>query len=184
MVEEILGIFSARQSMPEEDGGRSCTLFLTSGRVIVMKHRGIDPRTVALPIIALAVGFTGFLLMNFVLFFIGAGMGIVASLVLGLADFLIRRRRISKAKKLAPDEILKADRRNFEIPYAKIAKIETKRFEEFRRASMLLPTFQEYKWAVKFFAENRSYIFSLDSDVYDPFIERIRPFVSQIVETE
>lgn len=186
MAEEIVDVFSAIQSMPEEHGffTRSCTLFLTNSRVIVMEPRGIDTRTFAVPIIALAVGFAGLLIMNLVLFFIGLGVGLVAGLVLGLANIFIRSRRISKAGKLAPDEILKADVRNFEILYSKTAKVEIERFEAFRKGSLFLPSLPQYKCAVKFFEENGRHVFILDSDVLNQFVRSIEPYVSEIVETE
>jgi len=185
MSEEIVGVFNVLHSVPEEQGvGRSCAMFLTDRRVIAIEPKGINLITIVVPIIAFLVGFTGFLLKNFVLFFIGMGAGIVSALVLVLVDSLIRHRGIGKAKRLTPDEILKVGKQNFEIPYSKISKVEITRFEGFRRGSLLLPSLPEYNWSVEFVLENARQIFILESDVLYHFIKRIQPFVPEIVETE
>lgn len=185
MVEKIEGVFNAIRSMSDEDGaGGPCTLFLTNTRVIVMETEGIHFRIFIVPIVALVVGLIGLLLRDFVLFFTGITVAFAAGLVIVLANLIIQSRRVSKAKKLAPDEILRVNRQNFEVPYTKITQVELKRFETLRKGSILLPSLPEYNWMVKFATENEMHVFIIKSDVLAPFIKSIQPFVPKIVETE
>lgn len=183
MVEEIVGVFNVRQLMLEEYGTtRSCTLFLTNERVVVMVPEGIALRMVALPIIALVAGFIGFLTRNPILFFTGMGVGVGSGIVLGMLDFLIRHRKVRKVKQLPPAEILRVGKQNFEIPFSKTTRVQLRWFEELQKGSFLLPTLPKYNYEVEFVVENGKYVFIIDSDMLNQFTKKLRPFIPEIVE--
>jgi len=184
LAEKVLDTFNALQSIPERGVGRSCTLFITNSRIIVMEPKGIDLRTVAIPIIALVASLVGLFLRDLVLFVGGFLAGIASGFVLIILDFFLRNRRISKAKKLVPAEILKAGKQNFEVPYSKVSRVEIKKYEAFRRANPLFLSLPQYNWVVEFIVENERLTFIFESDLMNQFLERIHPFVSEIVETE
>jgi hypothetical protein len=186
MVEEIPGVFSAHQLMLDEGGvRRACTLFFTGKRLVVSVPEGIDTRTFILTVIALGVGFTGFLLRDYLLFFAGLMAGIIISLLLGLIDFVVRRRKTSKVKRLAPDDILKFGKRNFEITYPDIIKVKHIEFERYEGGSrFFLPTFRELIHEIEVDTSKGKYVFILNKNDVDRCIELLNEFVSEKIEKE
>jgi len=186
MVEEIVGKLSAHQLMLEEYGvRRACTLFFTSSRVIVMMPEGINTRVFALAVIALVVGFVGFLLKNFLLFFAGLMAAIVVGLLLGLIDFVIRHRRMSKVKRLAPDNILKASGKNFEISYSDVVKVKHTSFERHEGSSrFFLPTFPELMHDIEFTTSQKRYVFILERNDFYRCMNLLNRFIPEKIEKD
>lgn len=96
------------------------------------------------------------------LFFAGLGTGIVAGLLIGLYDFVTRRRKTGKMKKLNPNHILEIDKENFEVPYANIVKVEIKTFKTYPRASFLLLSFEEHRYKIDFVTQKERFMFIMD----------------------
>lgn len=190
MAEEVIGEFDAIQSVSEEYGvGEPCVLFLTNSRVIVAEFEGLSPVTFLIPVVLVAVAFAGLLLREFLMLLIGMAAAIVSGLLLIAANYAVRNRRLRRARRLSPDEILSLNKSNFDIPYNKIAKIELMRHEEFRGGggNILLPSLPEYKWTVDFFmqkVEDRARVFILKGSVSAQFKELIKQYVPEVIEHE
>lgn len=153
MVEEIVAEFDAIQSVSEEYGiGEPCILFLTNSRVIVAEFEGLSSLAFLVPVGLFVVAFAGLLLRELLILLLGLAAAIMAGLLLIATNYVVRNRRLNRARRLAPDQILALNRRNFDIPYNKVAKIELRRHEEFRGGggNILLPSLPEYKWTVDF----------------------------------
>ena len=74
----------------EGDVKRSCTLFVTDRRVVVMVPEGINPWIGVVAVVAFVAAILGLLLRNLALFLAGLGAGFVLVLLLALADFVVR----------------------------------------------------------------------------------------------
>ncbi len=190
MVEEIVAEFDAIQSVSEEYGiGEPCILFLTNSRVIVAEFEGLSSLAFLVPVGLFVVAFAGLLLRELLILLLGLAAAIMAGLLLIATNYVVRNRRLNRARRLAPDQILALNRRNFDIPYNKVAKIELRRHEEFRGGggNILLPSLPEYKWTVDFLMqslEDRGRIFILKGSVTAQFEERIKQYVPEVIEHE
>lgn len=190
MAEEVVGEFNAIQSVSEEYGvGKSCILFLTNSRVIVVEIEGVSSLVFLIPIVLFVVGFAGLLLRELLALLIGVATAIASSLLLLGVNYAVRNRRLKRVRKLTPSQIVRLSSNNFDIPYAKIAKIELKRHEEFRGGggNILLPSFPEYKWTVYFSMqseEDRGYVFILKGNIMAAFKECIKQYIPEIFEFE
>lgn len=190
MAEEIVGEFNAIQSVSEEHGvGKPCILFLTNSRVIVMEIEGMSSLVFLIPIISFVVGFAGLLLRELLILLTGVTAAIVSSLFLIGINYVVRNQRLKRARKLAPEEIMRLNSNNLDIPYNKIVKIELKRYEEFRGGggNILLPSFPEFKWTVDFSMqgeEDRGHVFILKGNTMAAFKECVKQYIPEIIEYE
>jgi hypothetical protein len=190
MVEEILREFDAIQSVSEEHGiGEPCILFLTNSRVIVAEFEGLSSLGLLVPLGLFAVAFAGLLLRELLILLLGLAAAVISGLLLVAANYVVKNRRLRRARRLSPDEILGLNQRNFDIPYSKIAKVELRRHEEFRGGggNILLPSLPEYKWTVDFFMQSlqdRARIFILKGSVTAQFEEHIKQYVPEVIEHE
>ena len=190
MAEEIIGEFSAIQSVSEEYGvGEPCVLFLTNSRVIVAEFEGLSSFMFLVPVVLFVVAFAGLLVREFLILLIGLAAAIGSSLLLITANYSVRSRRLRQARRLSPDGIMALNKSNFDITYSKIAKIELRRHEEFRGGggNILLPSLPEYKWTIDFSMqslEDRGSIFILKGSVTGKFKESIKQYVPEVIEHE
>jgi len=100
--EEILGVLVAEEQRKKLRPAFRCHLFFTNTRLIVTKREALKE-------------FAGFLVGGFV----GYSLAIKSD-----------KKQAEKIKELSPDEILKSDRENYEIPYSKISKVELKKYSK------------------------------------------------------
>jgi len=190
MAEEIIGEFDAIQSVSEEHGvGQPCVLFLTKSGVIVAEFEGLSSITYLIPVALFVAAFAGLLLRETLILLLGLVAAIASGLLLTAVHYAVRSRRLRRARRLSPNEILTLNRSNFDIPYNKIAKIELRRHEEFRGGggNILLPSLPEYKWTVDFLMQNvedRGRIFILKGSVTAQFEELIKQYVPEVIEHE
>ena len=183
--EKILGVFNVHQLiLGEYDTIKPCTLLLTRNRIIVVTSEGVNPWIVILVVIAFIAGLTGLFLRNAMLFLAGLGTGIVAGLLVGLFDFVIRRRKIGKMKKLDPNHILEIDKKNFEVPFANIVKVEIKAFKTYSRGSYLLPSFEEHRYKIDFVTQKERFMFSMDKSKMGRCIDLFRQSAPETIEIE
>ncbi len=158
--------------------------FLPRDRIIVASPGGINLWTVVTVIIVFAVSFTGLLLRNIVLFLGGLGAGIISGLLIGLFDFVIRHRRLSKMKRLSPERILEMNEKNFEIRYAEIVKVEVRAFETYSKGSLFFPTFQEHQYEINFETNEQRHTFIVDRGVMQECLSLLRKFAPETVDIE
>jgi hypothetical protein len=149
-----------------------------------MVPEGLNPRVFALAVIPLAVGFIGFLLRDIVLIAAGLIAAVVAGLLLGLIDFVVRRRRMSRVKRFAPDDILKAGKRNFEIPYSDVINVKLTTFERYDGSSrgLFLPTLPELAHDIEFVTTRGSYVFILSKSDLDRCRELLNTKIPEKIE--
>lgn len=98
--EEILGVFVAEEQRKKLRPAFRCHLFFTNNRLIVTKREALK---------------------EFASFFAGGFAGYWLAIQ---SD----KKKAEKIKELSPDEILKADKENYEIPYSEISKVELKKY--------------------------------------------------------
>lgn len=188
--EKIIGEFNAIQSASERYAiGKPCVLFLTDSRMIVAEIQGLSSRVFVIPIVLFGLGFVGLLLREFLVLLIGVAAATVSSLFLIGINSGLRNQRLNRARKLSADEILRLSNSNFDIPYAKVAKIELERHEEYRGggANIILPSLPEYRWIIDIWMrseEDQERIFILKGNVMAEFKERIKQYVPEIIEHE
>jgi len=100
--EEILGVLVAEEQRKKLHPAFRCHLFFTNNRLIVTRREALK---------------------EFAGFFVG-----------GLAGYWLAiqsdKKKAEKIKELSPDEILKADKENYEIPYSEISKVELKKYSK------------------------------------------------------
>jgi len=186
MEEEKLGSFNVRQVILNEHPiSKPCALFLTNKRIIAASVAGINPWAVAPVLIALAVSFAGLLFRSYLFFLGGIAVAITAGILVVLIDFAIRYRIVRKMRHLNPDGILKASKRNLEISYAEIEKIEVSESSSYSRGNLLVPSFfQERQYVLDFVMKENRHTFILDGGALQPCLDIIRKFVAEKIEIE
>lgn len=185
MKEENSCIINARYlPLDEYDVAKPCTLFFNRNRIIVVSLEGMNPWTVVTVIVALAASFTGLLLRNFFLLFGGLGAGITAGILIVIIDFLIRRKKLSKMKRLSPERILETSEENFEVRFAEIVKAEVRTFKTYSKGSLLLPSLQENQYAVDLATNQKKYRFILDRNKLQQCINMLRQFAPETIEID
>jgi len=185
MNEENLGILNVRHLVHDKyDDVKPCTLFLTRNRIIAVTVEGINPWTVVTVLVALAVSFTGFLLRSFVLFLGGLGVGIIAGLLIGLIDFVIRHKELRKMKRLNPERILEMNEKNFEIRYKNILKVRVRTVSTYPRRSDFIPSFKEHRYVVDFATNEEKHTFVFDGRQLHQFLDIFRQFAPETTEIE
>lgn len=188
MAEQVVDAFAAHLLMIEEgDVKRSCTVFVTGKRLVVVVPEGINPWIGVVVAVAFIAGLMGLLLRNLILFLGGLGTGFVLVLLLVLVDFAIRQRKKSRVKRLAPDEILKAYKRNFEIPYPDIVKIKHEPVERIETAGfnrIILPSLPYITHLVRFETGKGKYVFMIERSDIALFFDLMNRFVPDKIEEE
>jgi len=186
MAEQVVDAFAAHLLMIEEgDVKRSCTLFVTDRRVVVMVPEGINPRIGVVAVVAFVAGIAGLLLRNLTLFLAGLGTGFVLVLLLALADFVVRQRKRSRVKRLTPEEILRAYRRNFEIPYSDIVKAKHEAVERIETSGLnriILPSLPYITHLVRFETQKGKYVFMIERSDIALFLDLMNRFVHEKIE--
>ena len=183
--EKILGVFDVHQLiLGEYDTIRPCTLLLTRNRIIVATSEGVNRWIVVVAVMAFIAGLAGLFLRNAMLFLAGLATGIVAGLLIGLFDFVIRRRRVGKMKRLNPNHILEMDKKNFEVPYANIVKVEIRTFKTYPRRSYLLPSFEERRYKIDFVTQKERFMFIMDKSKLEHCIDLFRQSAPETIEIE
>jgi hypothetical protein len=184
--EKIVDVFGAHLLMIEEgDVKRSCTFFVTDKRLVVLVPEGINPWIGVVAAVAFVAGLAGLLLRNLILFLGGLGAGFVLVLLLVLVDFAIRYRKRSKVRQLAPDEILRAYRRNFEIPYSEITRVKHEPVERIETAGynrILLPSLPYTTHLVRFETGKGKYVFMIERGDIARFLDLMNRFVPGKIE--
>lgn len=161
--EKILDSFDVRWLiLGEYETIKPCTLLLTPNRVIVVTFEGVNRWIIIVVALAFIAGLVGLFLRNMALFFAGLGTGILAGLLIDLFDFVIRRRKIGKMKRLDPNHILEIDKRNFDVPYESIVKAEIKTYKTYPGGSYLLPSFEEHRYRIDFVTQRERFMFTMD----------------------
>lgn len=186
MIEEkILGVVEVQQLvLGEYDIIEPCALLLTRNRIIVVTSEGINRWIFVVAVMAFIAGLAGLFLRNAVLFFAGLGTGIVAGLLIGLFDFVVRRRRIGKMKRLSPNHILEIDKKNFEVPYANVVKVETRTFKTYPGGGYFLPSFEERRYKIDFVTRKKSFAFIMDRSKMERCIDLVRQSAPKTIEIE
>jgi len=185
MVEEIVDFFDAYFLVLEEGGvRRSCTLFFTSSRLIVMVPEGINPWIGGVAAIAFVVSFVGLLLRDVTLFLTGFSAVFVAVIFLVLVDANIRNRRRKRVKQFPPDEILKAGKRNLEIPYSDIIKVRHEVVEtvETGVSRIFLPTPPSERHTIELETQKGRHAFLIEISELARFIDLMNRFVPEKIE--
>lgn len=185
MNEENLGILNARHLVRDKyDDAKPCTLLLTRNRIIAVTIEGINPWTVVTVIVALAASFTSFLLRNFVLFLGGLGVGIIAGLLIGLIDFVIRHKVLRKMKRLNPERILEMNEKNFEMRYKNIVKVRVRTVSTYPRRSDFIPYFQEHRYIIDLVTNEEKHTFVFDGRQLHQFLDIFHQFAPETAEIE
>jgi MFS superfamily sulfate permease-like transporter len=186
MKEENLSSFDARQLiLGEHDIIKSCILFITRRSIIIVYSSGASLRVVILILVAFAAGLLGLILRNVTLFVGGLSAGIVIGMVIAMVDFMFRRRRLKKMKRLSPERILQMSEKNFEVPYEKIVKVEVRESKVYPQITLFLPMFEEhYKYVVGFLTDENKYLFILDADKLQSCLNLIREFAPKTIHIE
>jgi len=185
MVEEIVDFFDAYFLVLEEGGvRRSCTLFFTSSRLIVMVPEGINPWIGGVAAIAFVVSFVGLLLRDVTLFLTGFSAVFVAVILLVLVDANIRNRRRKRVKQLPPEEILKASKRNLEISYSDILKVRHEVVEtvETGVSRIFLPTPPSERHTMELETQKGRHAFLIEISELARFIDLMNRFVPEKIE--
>lgn len=188
MNEENLSILSVRCLVQDRhDDIKPCTLFLTRDRIIVVSTEGINPWTAVTVVVALVASLTGLLLRNFVLFLGGLGAGIIAGLIIGLIDFMIRHIRLRKVKRLNPERILEMSRKNFAIDYKKIVTVEVRKFNRYPGRSDFipsLPALQEHEYVIDLVLGEKKHAFILDRNKLHQCLDLLHKFAPENIKIE
>jgi hypothetical protein len=100
--EEILGVLVAEEQRKKLRPAFRCHMFFTNNRLIVTKREALK---------------------EFASFFAGGFAGYWLAIQ---SD----KKKAEKIKELSPDDILKADKENYEIPYSEISKVELKKYSK------------------------------------------------------
>jgi len=167
----------------EHDIVKPCTLFIARGSIIVVSRSGISLWAVLLILATFATGLLGLILRSLTLFVGGLIAGIVTGLIVALADFMFRRRRLRAMKRFSPERILKMSEKNLEIRYEKIVKVEVRESKVYPGISLLFPSFGErHKYAVGFVTDEGKYLFILDEGDLQPCLNLIRENSSRDIE--
>jgi len=186
MVEEVLGVFNAYLIMLEERGSkRSCTFLVTDSRLVVMLPEGMNPWIGVVAVIAFVVSLVGLFLRDLTLFLVGLGVGFLVVFLLVLVDFGVRYRRQSRIKKLAPDEILRASKRNFEIPHSDIVRVKhevVERYEPPSISHIFLPSLPYKTHMVEFDTQKGKHVFNMDMSETMRLIDLMSRFVPEKIE--
>lgn len=183
--ETILEVFDVRQLiLGEYDIIKPCTLLLTRDRIIVVTFEGLNRWIVIVVAPAFIAGLAGLFLRNIALFFAGLGTGIVAGLLIGLFDFVIRRRKIGKMKRLDPNHILEIDKKNFDVPYESVVKAEIKTYKSYPGGSYLLPSFEEHRYRIDLVTQRERFMFIMDKGKMERCINLFRQSAPETIEIE
>jgi len=186
MYEEIIDSFNARYVLPEEGGyKRHCNFFVTEKRLVVNIPEGMNP-WISLVTVTFFLGslVVGVLSRSVDLLTIGFGIGIIVLILLVSVDFIIRQRKNSRIKRLVPEEILKAGKNNFGIPYADIVKVKHEEVERFEPPSkhIFVPTPPEKDHIIEFQTKNAKHLFLIDRGDIEPFIDLMNRFIPDKIE--
>lgn len=186
MAEQMMDAFAAHLLRIEEgDVKRSCTFFVTDKRLVVLVSEGINPWVGVVAAIAFIAGLAGLLLRNLTLFLAGLGAGFILVLLLVVVDFAVRQRKRSRVKRLSPNEILKAYKRNFEIPYSEIIKVKHEPVERIETAGVnriILPSLPYITHLVRFETGRGKYVFMIERGDIAPFLDLMNRFVPGKIE--
>ena len=120
MVEKVLGVFNA-----EDGNGRSCVLFFTNNRIIVVSMERVF-WVGLLVMVGIIAGFVILFVRNAVMFLVGLGIAVGVGISFILISRLIRRMSVWRFRKLVANGILKVGKNNFEIPYASVVGVENR----------------------------------------------------------
>ncbi len=183
MKEEYLGILNVRHLiLGEHDVIKSCTLFLTRNRIIVVSTEGVNRWIFVSVAVAFAASFMGMLFRNIVLLLAGLVAWMIAVLLVGLVNFVIRQRKIGEMKRLNPRRILEMNEKNFEISYAKIVKVVVITFKTYPGVNYLFPSFQENRYKIDFITCAKKHSFILDRGKLQKCLNLIQQFVPETIE--
>ena len=161
----------------EDSDGRSCALFFTSNRIIVVPMERVFWAGF-LVIIGIIVGFVILFVRNLVMF--GAGMGIAVGVsVLFALTRPVRRISVARLKRFAADEILKAGKKNFEVPYSSIVGVNSKQVKRYVVGGRVwymisLPSDVRYHYVIEIVTTVKRYSFILSRKVLDRCMDLIR----------
>jgi len=186
MAEEVVGVFDAHCLMLHEYGvSKSCVLFLTSNRIIVAIIEGIKPKLGFAVVVSAAIAFTGLLLRDSTLFLAGLFAVIVVASMLVLTNLIVRNRKKRRVKRLAPEEILRTNIRNFEISYSDLVKIKHTSFQKYESVSrFFLPMPPEIAYEIEFATSKEEYVLILDRNDLARCIDLLNKFVPEKIEKD
>jgi len=186
MAEKVVEMFDARSSMPEEYGVvKPCVLFLTQKRIVVGIIEGISSKLVVAVVISAVVTFSGLFLRELILFLAGLVAVVAVSSVLAVTDFLVRHRRRVRVKKLAPDEVLTVNKKNFEVSYLDLVKVTHGTFERYEWGMrFLIPTLPELMHDIELVTSKGRYAFILDRVNLDRCMNLLNKFVPEKIEKD
>jgi len=186
MVEEKVDVFDAYLVVLEERGlKRSCTVFVTDQRLVVMVHEGMNPWIGIVVVTAFVVSLVALFLRDLNLFLAGLSVGFVAVFSLVLADSSIRYRRRRRVKRLAPSEILGSSKLNFEIPYPDIVKVkyvEVERYEPPSVSRVFLPSLPYKTHVIEFETQMGKRVFNMDVSETMRLMDLMNRFVPEKIE--
>lgn len=112
----------------EDSNGRSCVLFFTSVRIIVVPRERFSWAGF-LVMIGIIVGFAVLFVRSAVTFIAGMGIAVGVGVLFGLVGPFIRRLSVSRLKRLDADEISKASKKNFEVPYSGVVGVRKRQIK-------------------------------------------------------
>lgn len=186
MAEQVLRVFDVRCSMPKDEGVvKPCVLFFTNKRIVVGILEGISSKLVVTVVISAVVTFIGLFLKELTLFLAGLVAVVVVSSVLAVTDFIVRHRRRSRVKRLAPDEVLRVNKRNFEVFYSDLEKVKHGTFERYKWGMhFLIPTLPEEMHDIEIVTSQGRYVFIIDRSDLDRCMKLLNQFVPEKIEKE
>lgn len=164
----------------EHDVVKHRVLFITQDGIIVTPSEGISNWTIAFVIVAFAVAFTGLFLRNLLLLLVGLVAGTTGGLIIGLFDFVLRRRRLSNMKRHDSKSILGIGKNNFEILYSRIARVEVTTLGTYPGASYLFPSFQDNQYKIDFVIDELKHTFILGKGKLEQCLKMLRQYAPTI----
>jgi len=186
MAEQVVRVFDARCSMSKEYSVvKPCVLFFTGNRIVAGIIEGISSKLVVAVVIAAAVTFIGLFLKDLILFLGGLVAVVVVSSVLAVTDYIVRHRRRIKVKRLVLDEVLRANKRNFEVFYSDIVKAKHGTFERFEWGMrFLIPTLPELMHDIELVTSQGRYVFILERNDLNRCMDLLNQFVPEKIEKD
>ncbi len=174
MAGEAEAVFDAQLLI---DVKRSCTLFVTDNRIVVAIPEGMDSRISGIVVVAFAICLTGLILMNAAIFTVGLIETFAVTLLLVLANFIVRYRNSNKIRRLRLNEILRGGKENFEIRYPDIVKV---RHEPVRRrdtsvaSHILLPSLPYTSHLIDLETQKSKYTFIIEESDVEVFMDLMK----------
>ena len=170
----------------EDNEGRSCVLFFTSSRVIVAVPTERVFWVGFLVMIGIIVGFVILFVRSLAMFFGGIVIAVGVGVLFVLISPFIQRISVSRLRRLPADEILKAGKKNFEVPYSSIVGVESKQVKTYGGGGhvwymILRPTEVRYDNLIEIVTTLERYSFILSRKELDRCMDLIRKILPDTI---